>query len=252
LTKARVGGIVDLSTVDWYGKVTSMIFLSGCNFKCPYCQNASLIPADSGKEMDIVDLQKRIEGNSDVIDAVGFSGGEPCLQPEALKDLSRKAKNLGLKVFLNTNGSNPEAIRGLADEGLLDYVAVDVKAPLRPESYGKVAGIEPLGLDVTKSIRASLETCLRKKLMVEARTTIVPTLIDQETDVRTLAREITGVDLYVLQQFSPEGDLLEQSFKNLTPPTRQDLVRLANAAAEYGLKEIRIRTREHGEERVWP
>jgi len=252
LTKARVGGVVDLSTVDWYGKVTSMIFFSGCNFRCPYCHNASLIPADSGKEMDIADLQKRIEGNSDVIDAVGFSGGEPCLQPEALKDLSRKAKDIGLKVFLNTNGSNPEAISSLADEGLLDYVAIDVKAPLKPESYSKVVGVERLDLDVTHSIRAALETCLKRKLMVEARTTIVPTLIDQEMEVRDLAREITGVDLYVLQQFSPEGDLLEQSFKNLTPPTRQDLIRLARAAAEYGLKEIRIRTKEHGEERVWP
>jgi len=252
LTKARVGGVVDLSTVDWYGKVTSMIFFSGCNFRCPYCHNASLIPTDSGKEMDIADLQKRIEGNSDVIDAVGFSGGEPCLQPKALKDLSRKAKDIGLKVFLNTNGSNPEAISSLADEGLLDYVAIDVKAPLKPESYSKVVGVERLDLDVTHSIRAALETCLKRKLMVEARTTIVPTLIDQEMEVRDLAREITGVDLYVLQQFSPEGDLLEQSFKNLTPPTRQDLIRLARAAAEYGLKEIRIRTKEHGEERVWP
>jgi len=252
LTKARVGGVVDLSTVDWYGKVTSMIFFSGCNFRCPYCHNASLIPTDSGKEMDIADLQKRIEGNSDVIDAVGFSGGEPCLQPEALKDLSRRAKDIGLKVFLNTNGSNPEAISSLADEGLLDYVAIDVKAPLKPESYSKVVGVERLDLDVTQSIRAALETCLKRKLMVEARTTIVPTLIDQEMEVRDLAREITGVDLYVLQQFSPEGDLLEQSFKNLTPPTRQDLIRLARAAAEYGLKEIRIRTKEHGEERVWP
>jgi len=252
LTKARVGGVVDLSTVDWYGKVTSMIFFAGCNFRCPYCQNASLIPAESGKEMDTADVHKRIEGNADMIDAVGFTGGEPCLQPEALKDLAGKARSIGLKVFLNTNGSNPETVSKLADEGLLDYVAVDVKAPLRPESYGRVVGLENLDRDVMRSIKGTLETCLRKKLTMEARTTIVPSLIDQEIDVRNIAREIEGVDLYVLQQFSPDGDLLDQSFKNLTPPTRLDLIGLAKAASEYRLREVRIRTKEQGEEKVWP
>jgi pyruvate formate lyase activating enzyme len=252
LTKARVGGIVDLSTVDWYGKVTSMIFFSGCNFRCPYCQNASLIPMDSGKDFDTAELQKRIEGNSDVIDAVGFSGGEPCLQTEALKGLAKIAKAIGLKVLLETNGSNPDAINVLADEGLLDYVAIDVKAALRPDRYGKVAGLKHLDANVAQRVRAAFQVCFKKKLMIEARTTIVPTLIDQETEIREIAREVTGVDLYALQQFSPEGDLLDQSFKNLRPPSRQDLVRLARAASEYGLKEIRIRTREYGEERVWP
>jgi len=252
LTKARVGGVVDLSTVDWYGKVTSMIFFAGCNFKCPYCQNASLIPAESGKEMDTEDLCKRIEGNADVIDAVGFTGGEPCLQAEALKDIAKKARSIGLEIFLNTNGSSPVAVTRLADEGLLDYVAVDVKAPLRPESYQTVVGMKHSDWDMTRSIKATLEACLERKLTVEARTLIVPTLMDRETDVRDIASEIAGVDLYVLQQFSPEGDLLDQSFKNLAPPTKQDLLRLAEAASEYGLKEIRIRTREHGEEKVWP
>lgn len=252
MTKARVGGIVDLSTVDWYGKVTSVIFFAGCNFKCPYCQNASLIPADSGREADTADLYERVEGNMDVIDAIGFTGGEPCLQAEALKDLARRAKRAGLKVFLNTNGSNPDAVGNLADEGLLDYVAIDVKAPLRPESYRRVIGLDDLSPDMTRKIHTTLDTCLQKKLTVEARTTIVPMLIDQEKDVRNVAKTIVGVDLYVLQQFSPEGDLLDQNFKNLAPPTREDLTRLARAAAEYGLREVRIRTRERGEEKIWP
>lgn len=252
MTRARVGGVVDLSTVDWYGKVTSMIFFSGCNFRCPYCQNASLISVDSGKDLEIADLQKRIEGNLDIVDAVGFSGGEPCLQTEALKALARMAKTMGLKVLLETNGSNPAAIDALADEELLDYVAIDVKAPLRPERYGMVAGVGYLGVEVTQRVRAALEECLKKKLVTEARTTIVPTLIDQETEIREIANETTGVDLYTLQQFSPEGDLLDQSFKSLRPPSRQDLLRLARAASECGHKEIRIRTREYGEERVWP
>ena len=252
MTEARVGGVVDLSTIDWYGKATSMVFFAGCNFRCPYCQNASLIPADSGKEVDTVDLHKRIKGNIDVIDAIGFTGGEPCLQVKALKDLAKRARTLGLKVFLNTNGSSPAAVAGLADDGLLDYVALDVKAPLRPDSYRRVVGMEHLNDVTTRRIRTTLETCRKRKLPLEVRTTVVPKLIDQEIDVRNIANELVGVDLYVLQQFRPEGDLLDQSFKNLTPPSREDLLRLARAAAECELKEIRIRTRERGEEKVWP
>ncbi|MCJ7505720.1 4Fe-4S cluster-binding domain-containing protein, partial [Candidatus Bathyarchaeota archaeon] len=75
MTKARIGGIMDLSTIDWYGKIASMTFFAGCNFRCPYCQNASLVPMNSGKEIDTVDIFKRVEKNADIIDAVGFTGG---------------------------------------------------------------------------------------------------------------------------------------------------------------------------------
>jgi pyruvate-formate lyase-activating enzyme len=86
----------------------------------------------------------------------------------------------------------------------------------------------------------------------EARTTIVPDLIDQGSQIEELARDINGVQRYALQQFSPEGDLLDQSFKNLLPPSREKLIQLARTAAQCGVKEVRIRTRERGEERVSP
>lgn len=252
MTKARIGGTTDLSTIDWHGKVTSMTFFAGCNFRCPYCQNASLIPTESGREMDTDEIFRRIEKNVDVIDAVGFSGGEPCLQVEALKDLARKARNLGLKVFLNTNCSTPAAIAELLDEGLLDYMGLDIKAPLKPESYGRVIGVTRTAEDITHKVRATLEKCLQKKAAFEVRTTIVPNLIDREEDVQEVAREIIGAPLYVLQQFSPEGDLLDQSFKNLTSPNREKLILLAKTAAQCGVREVRIRTRERGEEKVSP
>jgi pyruvate formate lyase activating enzyme len=252
LTKARTGGTMDLSTIDWHGKVASMTFFAGCNFRCPYCQNASLIPSESGREVDTGDIFRRIERNADMIDAVGFSGGEPCLQVEALRDLARRARSIGLKVFLNTNGSVSSAVARLLGEGLLDYVALDIKAPLRPESYGEVTGITHMTDDVTRNVKATLDECIETKVAFEARTTIVPNLIDQEEQIEELARDIAGVQLYVLQQFSPEGNLLDQSFKNLAPPNREKLIRLAKAAAQCGVGEVRIRTRDRGEEKITP
>jgi len=250
LTRARIGGIVDLSTIDWYGKITSVTFFAGCNFRCPYCQNAGLIPLESGKELGTDDIVKRLQRNLDIVDAAGFTGGEPCLQGEALKELARKGKAVGLKVFLNTNGSNPRIISDMIEEGLLDYVALDVKAPLDPAPYGRAIGRPELGEAAVHNVKATLEICLKAGITLEIRTTIVPGLIDQEEDIREVSNEIARAQLYVLQQFSPEGDLLDQNFKNVTPPTRETLTRLARVALECGAREVRIRTKERGEETI--
>jgi len=248
LTKVRIGGTIDLSTIDLYGRLTSMVFFAGCNFRCPYCQNGSLVPMKSGRETDTKDILERIQKNASIIDAVGFTGGEPCLQDEALKDLAVKARGIGLMVFLNTNGSNPTVVESLTKEGLLDHVALDIKAPLKPESYEKVIGTSPLDAKTVSDVKATLRTCLEGKVALEVRTTIVPDLIDQEEDVKDIAGEISGTQCYVLQQFSPQGDLLDQSFKNVTPPSREKLIGLAKAAIRYGICEVKIRTRDRGEE----
>lgn len=252
MTKARIGGTMDLSTIDWYGKIASMTFFAGCNFRCPYCQNASLVPMNSGKEIDTADIFKRVEKNADIIDAVGFTGGEPCLQLEALKDLATRTKEIGLKVFLNTNGSKPKAVSSLIDGKLVDHVALDIKAPLDPRSYEKAIGIGPSAEDTVHNVEATLKKCLEGRTTLEVRTTIVPNLVDQEEQIRDVAGRIAGAQLYVLQQFSQEGDLLDQSFKNVTPPTREKLIELAKAATQCGVREIRIRTRKFGEEKIWP
>jgi len=252
LTKARIGGTVDLSTIDWYGRITSMTFFAGCNFRCPYCQNASLIPLESGKELDTDDIVERLRRNLGIVDAAGFTGGEPCLQAEALKELARKAKALGLKVFLNTNGSNPQVISDMIQDGLLDYVALDVKARLDPEPYGRAIGQGELGEAAVRNVKATMEKCLKAGITLEARTTIVPGLVDQEEEIREVSNEIARAHLYVLQQFSPEGDILDQNFKNVTPPSRETLTRLARVALECGAREVRIRTKERGEETIQP
>jgi len=248
--KVRLGGFVDISTVDWHGHITFMIFASGCVFYCPYCQNANLIPLNSGQEIDIDFLKQRIKGNIGLIDAVGFSGGEPALQPEAVTELFTWAKKIGLKTFLNTNGVNPDLIRKLVDDKLVDYVALSVVAPLNPKDYGRIMGKPELANKAVANVKKSIEICLNSKTSLEIRTTIVPTLIEDEQSIREIAKSIKGCHTYILQQYSPLGDILDPKFKNVEPPKKELLTRLAKAALEEGVAEAHIRTRENGEEKV--
>ncbi|MDP2899435.1 MAG: radical SAM protein, partial [Candidatus Bathyarchaeota archaeon] len=131
-TRLRVGGITDMSTVDWYGNVSLVVFCAGCNYRCPYCQNSGLIPLDSGREIDIDLLRERFEANRLINDAVVFTGGEPVLQPDAVIEAAKLAKSRGLKVMLDSNGSVKENIDKVLRSGYVDRVALDVKAPINP------------------------------------------------------------------------------------------------------------------------
>ncbi|HID91023.1 TPA: anaerobic ribonucleoside-triphosphate reductase activating protein, partial [Candidatus Bathyarchaeota archaeon] len=121
---------VEISTIDWYGRVTYMVFFAGCNFRCPFCQNSGMLTFESGKEVDLSYVEGRIEESAFLLDAVGVTGGEPTLQPDALAELFRWSREKGLKTSLNTNASQPAVVRRLLDEKLVSYVAMDVKGPL--------------------------------------------------------------------------------------------------------------------------
>jgi len=248
--KLRIGGFVDLSTVDWHRHLTFMIFTSGCPFRCLYCQNASLIPMDSGQEVDLEIIKQRIKGNLGLIDAVGFSGGEPTLQPKALIEALHWAKRNGLQTFLNTNGINPELIKKLIDGKLIDHIALSVVAPLRRKDYSRVMGRPDFAGEAVENVKESIRACLNSKVPFEVRTTIVPGLIDDERSIREIARAVKGCGVYILQQFSPLGDILDPRFKKVEPPKRELLTKLAKTALREGIAEVHIRTREYGEEKV--
>jgi pyruvate formate lyase activating enzyme len=250
--KIRIGGVVDLSTVDYSGHLTFMIFAAGCAFRCPYCQNAGLIPMNSGREIPVDAIKSQIKENLAILDAVGFSGGEPALQPEPVTEIFRWAKEQNLKTFLNTNGVNPELVDKLIAEKLLDCVALSVIAPLNPQDYGRVMGLPSYAEEAVKKVKRCLEICLNSPVTFEARTTIVPKLVDDEQSVRSIASSVKGCDLYVLQQYDPRGDILDPSFKKLNPPPRDHLIKLARAALDEGLTDVRIRTSERGEEKISP
>lgn len=248
--KLRIGGFVDLSTIDWHRHLAFMIFTSGCPFRCVYCQNASLIPMDSGQEVDLGFIKQRVKGNLGLIDAVGFSGGEPTIQPKAVIEVFQWAKKIGLQTFLNTNGVNPQLIKRLIDGKLIDHLALSVLAPLRVEDYRRIMGGVDFDGKTLENVKESIRVGLNSKVSFEVRTTIVPGLIDDERSVREISRSVKGCGVYILQQYDPLGDILDPRFKKVEPPKRGFLIKLAKAALGEGIAEVHIRTREYGEEEV--
>jgi pyruvate formate lyase activating enzyme len=229
--------------------VTFIVFFAGCNFRCPFCSNSPLIPTDSGKSVSLSGLKNKILESMGFIDAVGFTGGEPVLQPKPLLDLCRWSKSVGLKTFLNTNGSGPAIVEELSKTRDLDYVALDVKAPLTPSRYAWVSGLK-FGEDAVWGVTRTLEVCRRFGIPVEARTTIVPGLIDGEDDIRSIAKVVKGCDGYVIQQFFPFKEVLDPGLRDTPPPRRERLIELARQAVAEGVERVFVRTREHGLERV--
>ena len=250
LKKIRIGSILDLSTVDWRGHTVFMVFCSGCNFRCPFCSNSPLIPMDSGREVDLSSVEERVLANRKFVDALGFTGGEPSLQPDSIMELCGWAKEEGLETFLNTNGSNPRLIEELSRRGLIDYVALDVKAPLRPEVYGSIIGLNSGVEGIVENIKEVIRFCKGADLTLETRTTIAPTLIDDEKSIREIARSVSASDLYVIQEFFPFEEVLDEKLRKLKSPEKELLLMLARSALEEGLREVYIRTRQNGMERV--
>jgi pyruvate formate lyase activating enzyme len=248
--KIRVGGYVDISTIDWYGHVTQMIFTASCNFRCPYCQNASLIPANSGAETETENIKTHIKQNINFIDAVGFSGGEPSLQPEPVTEICSWAKKVGLKTFLNTNGTNPTLIKELLEKKLIDCIALSVIAPLNAQDYSRVSGRPDIAESAVENVKKTIHECLNSNIFFETRTTIVPNLVDEEKFIASIAKSVKGCKAYVLQQFNPTGDILDLKLKNINPPKRDTLLKLAKVALKQGIEEVRVRTREFGEEKI--
>lgn len=248
--EVNIGSLLDLSTIDWQGKRTFMVFCAGCNFHCPYCQNSSLIPLDSGGPVELAFIKNRVRENIGLLDAIGFTGGEPCLQAAQVTELCEWAKHVGLGTFLNTNGSTPSLIASLSLRGLVDYIAMDVKAPLEADVYGRVTGLHGSGERIVAAVKEAYQVIVDAPSFLEVRTTIVPTLIDGESAVREIARSIHRCDLYVLQEFLPVSDVPDPKLRTVRPPTRERLVSLAHTAVEAGVNAVAIRTRRHGFEAI--
>ena len=249
----RIGGVVDTSTVDWYGNVSLVVFFAGCNLRCPYCHNSGLIPADSGEEVDLDYLRQRIMINMTPVpelDSVVLTGGEPTLQPDAVHEAAGLVKEMDLKVMLDTNGSDAGVVESLLEAGLVDRVALDIKAPLNPEDYAVGTGVSNAKL-IVENVERTLDICMEYGVDVEARTTIAPTVTDSERFIREIARGIRGrCAVYYLQQYDNTGEVLSPRLKKVAPPSKERLLELADVALGEGLENVYVKTREEGLERV--
>lgn len=246
--KVSIGGILDVSTIDFPGTPSSVVFFCDCPFRCPYCQNWKLFMEENCRRVDTGEILTHLESNF-LIGAVTITGGEPTLQIDALVKLLKGVRSLGLATKIDTNGFFPRNIKRLIADELLDVVAMDVKAPLNPDTYGLVVGLPEAGHKIVQRVRKSLEILFESGIPIEIRTTIVPGLISEKKDVELIAKEIQGADLYVLQQFRPGEGTLDPKFKELPHPSRKQLLDLAKVAKGY-LKDVRVRTVERGEERI--
>lgn len=253
-TKIRIGGVTDMSTVDWYGNVSLVVFWAGCNIRCPYCHNSTLIPLDSGQIVDLRYLDDRIKQAMYPIpslDAVVFTGGEPLLQYEKLIIASELVKQHSLKLMLDTNGTLFNAAQKTLETGFIDRVALDVKSPLNKDAFGALSQRPEMAEEYVTSIIKTIKLCNELNIPIEARTTVAPGVSDDETFIREISREIRDkVDVYYLQQFDNQGDVLEPELKKRDPPKKEHLKILAKAALDEGVNPVYIKTRFDGLERI--
>lgn len=207
----KVKGFLEVSFTDWPGEVVSVLFLPGCNFRCPFCHNYPLwCDPQRFEDVPLDYIFYKLESQKEWIDGVCITGGEPTLHV-GLKDLIRSLKEKRFKVKLDTNGSNPEVLKELVEEGLLDFVAMDVKAPLDPFSYRRATGV-PVDMDrIWESIRFLKEGHVPYLF----RITVVPSLHTEE-DLLRLAYQLSGSSKLLLQNFNPTN-AFNPSFRQQAP-----------------------------------
>jgi pyruvate formate lyase activating enzyme len=232
--QAYIGGIVPMSTVDWPKNICTVIFFAGCDFNCPYCQNSQILDFKEEFLRDLRVIKAEIKKSLEFIDAVLFSGGEPCLQRTAVLELARYAKQLELKVGIETNGTKPAVIQALIRNKLLDFVGLDLKAPLSDAPLFEKVSKSKTFFKTTEEVVASIRHTLglmkkhQDKVEIEIRTTVVPGLVYKKEDLTKIAEEIKGLECrWVLQQFRPDiGNILEPMYRNVNSPTKQFLENL--------------------------
>ena len=201
-----VFGLQKLSLLDYPGKTACTVFTGGCNFRCPYCHNASLVVGlDEVEPISNDDFFTFLNKRRNILDGICITGGEPLLQPD-IETFIREIKNLGYSVKLDTNGTFPDKLIRLVDENLIDYVAMDIKNS--PQKYDVTVGLT--GIDFSK-IKCSVEFLLSNLINYEFRTTVVKELHNKE-DFLSIGEWIKGAKQYYLQSFIDSGDILGGSF----------------------------------------
>jgi len=194
----RIAGIQRNSFVDYPGRLAAVFFTPGCNWRCFYCHNHALLGPQSGRPwLDLQTALTWLDGRRGWLDAVVITGGEPTLQPD-LAEFIRTVRAKGFLVKLDTNGTRPDVLRALLNQKLLDFVAMDLKAPI--EKYEAFCGV-PID---HRALNESIDLLMANGIDYEFRTTVAPQLT--QDDLRAIAARIRGARCYVLQQFRrPEG-----------------------------------------------
>lgn len=220
----RIGGMQKLTLLDYPGKVACTVFMSGCNLRCPYCHNPGLVLPErmDGREISVAEVLRFLEQRKGKLDGVCIAGGEPTLQPR-LPEFLESISNLGYAVKLDTNGTNPRMLKVLLQEGILTYVAMDVKNS--PSRYAETCG----GVDVLPEVQESAALLLNGTIEYEFRTTVCKPL-HAEKDMEEIGSWLRGAKRYFLQAFVDSRDLVSGGVQ---AHTHDELARLRQAMLPY-------------------
>jgi len=219
-----IAGLQKLTLIDYPGKLACTVFLSGCNFRCPWCYSAELVLPEKIKdqpkipEKELFDFLKEKKG---LIEGVVICGGEPTVQ-KGLIVFIKKIKDLGYLAKLDTNGSNPETLKALIDKDLIDYVAMDIKLP--KERYKEI-------FSKVDNIQKSIDILKQDKVDYEFRTTVVPSVLKKE-DIVKIGQWISGAKKYYLQNFKPEKTL-DPVFLRIKPYSEKYLLSIKKAVLPF-------------------
>ncbi|MCR4960098.1 MAG: anaerobic ribonucleoside-triphosphate reductase activating protein [Lachnospiraceae bacterium] len=225
-----IHGLNKTTLLDYPGRVASTIFAGACNMRCPFCQNADLVldPASQpliSEEEVLAHIRKR----KGIITGVCITGGEPTLQKDLL-DFMRKIKDIGMDIKLDSNGYRPEVLRQVIDEGLADYIAMDIKSS--PAGYERAAGVP---IDMSR-IRESISLIMGSGSEYEFRTTVVRELHDEET-FEDIGELIKGAERYFLQSYVDSDRVILPGFSSYS---KEELEKYCNILHKY-VKTVSIR-----------
>lgn len=217
----HISGIQKLTLLDFPGKTACTIFCYGCNFLCPFCHNALLVTEKAESFIDEEEIFSFLRKRQGILDGVCVTGGEPTLQKD-LKSFLKRIKDMGFAVKLDTNGYKPDLLKEIIDEGLCDYVAMDIKNT--PEKYALTVGKT---ID-TEKILQSISILKEGKIPCEFRTTVVKDF-HREEDITEIAELLRGDIPFFLQQFKDSGMLISDG---LSPYSKDEMVSLTEKARE--------------------
>jgi pyruvate formate lyase activating enzyme len=220
----KIGGLQKTSLQDYPEEVSSIIWTIGCNFSCPFCYNTDLVYGNI-EEISEDEVLSFLEKRKKLIDGLVISGGEPFLQKD-LKNFCKKVKKLDYKIKIDTNGTFPNKLKELIDEKLVDYIAMDVKAPKR--KYEKLAGVKT---DV-KKIEKSVGIIKNSDISYEFKTTFIPSLLEKK-DIIDIAKWLKDSKKFYLQQFKNNFSLVSSKLQEVKPYSTAELIETLNDIKSY-------------------
>ena len=232
----KIGGLQKFTLIDYPGHIAATVFCLGCNFRCPWCHNPELVlPEKFDKKSEILekDFFDFLKQRKELLEAVVVCGGEPTIF-EDLPEFCAKIKKYGFLVKLDTNGSNPDMLKNLFAHNLVDYIAMDIKAPMtNQKSKIKNKYERAVGKDVDLGeIKKSIEIIKNSGIDYEFRTTVVPSIHTKE-DIIQIAKEIAGAKKYYLQNFRAENITINPKFQNIKPYPDEYILEIQKAIAPF-------------------